>query len=95
MSGSWQGGEGVGEGEAEVEARGLGGVCVAAVAGAACRLRRVTPPRCLLVSAAIPNRSWARLFLFWVDTPCRAPLEAATCQGSSCLDWAEMLISHF
>lgn len=54
------------------EARGLGGVCVAAVAGAACRLRRVTPPRCLVVSAAVPNRSWARLFLFWVDTPCRA-----------------------
>lgn len=44
--------------------RGLGGVCVAAVAGAACRLRGVTPPRCLLVSAAIPNRSWARLFCF-------------------------------
>lgn len=44
------------------ETRGLGGVCVAAVAGAACRLRGVTPPRCLLVSAAIPNRSWARSF---------------------------------
>lgn len=49
----------------------------------------------------LPLRFGTGLSLFFVfgshATPCRVPLEAATCQGKLvlCRNWAEMLISHF